>query len=183
MSISRVAVYLGSKMGNSPQFVESACELGRTLAQNGIGIVYGGTNVGTMNALANGAMSAGGNVTGVIPEIFVNKSFTYDNLSKLIVTKDIKERKQIMEELSEAAIIMPGGYGTMDELFEYAVNNQLGELDRPILVFNHNGFYTPLLDLLNNMEKTGFLPSKLKKMFVFCDSIEEMLKQLTTTDQ
>lgn len=178
MSISRVAVYLGSKTGNSPMFVECAFELGKQLAQNGIGIVYGGTNIGTMNALANGATSVGGNITGVIPEMFVNKSFTYDNLTKLIVTKDIKERKQIMEELSDAAIIMPGGYGTMDELFEYAVNNQLGQLNRPIIVFNTDGFYTPIISLLDNMEKTGFLPSELRSMFIFCDSVKKIVKQL-----
>ena len=179
MSIKCVAVYLGSKCGNSSIFTESASLLGEKLAKAGISVVYGGTNVGTMNALANGVLSANGNITGVIPEPFITKSISHDNLTKLIVTKDIKERKSVMENFSQAAIVLPGSYGTMDELFEYAVNNQLQFLKRPILLFNLNGFYDPLIDLLKNMLSAGFLTAELFSMIHSYSTVEQIIDFLS----
>ena len=178
MSISCVAVYLGSKNGNAPLFRQAAFELGIELAKNNIAVVYGGTNVGTMNALAEGVLFEEGKITGVIPERFVSKSITHDNLPELIITKDIKERKSIMENLSEAAIILPGSYGTMDELFEYAVNNQLNNLNRPIILFNLDGFYDPLIAQLKNMEEYGFLTTQLMEMFHNCSDISGIISTI-----
>ncbi len=178
MSISSVAVYLGSRKGDSPLFVEMAFNLGKELARNNISVVYGGTNVGTMDALANGVLEGNGNVTGVIPERFRSINFTHNGVTKLIKVQDLHERKQIMEDISQAAIILPGSYGTMDELFEYAVNNQLQKLDRPIIVFNLNGFYAPLEAQLDIMVEHGFLSQELKLMFTFCNTIEEIIKVL-----
>ena len=181
--INTVVVYLGSKCGNSPEFVELANRTGRILAENGIGVVYGGTNIGTMTAMADGVRSAGGELTGVIPEIFVCKSFTYNNLTNCVKTHDLKERKAKMEELSQAAIILPGSYGTMDELFEYAVNNQLFKLERPIFVLNHKGFYDPLFKQLDVMEEHGFLLPELKSMFISCANVEELIFNILKINQ
>ncbi len=178
MQINCVAVYLGSKRGNSPIFAESANKLGRALAQNDISIVYGGTNVGTMNALANGALSANGKITGVIPEKFASRSIGHDKISQLILTKDLKERKSIMEEMSDAAIVLPGSYGTMDELFEYAVNNQLENRGKPIFLLNTEGFYDHLVGQLENMEKHGFLLPELLNMINLCNSVEEVIEKI-----
>lgn len=178
MQIKCVAVYLGSKTGNSPVFVESATALGKALAENGIAIVYGGTNVGTMNALANGAISAKGKITGVIPEKFAGRSIGHDKISQLILSKDLKERKSIMEKMSGAAIILPGSYGTMDELFEYATNNQLENLGRPIFLLNTEGFYNPLVEQLENMVKYGFLPPELFSMIRVCSNIGEIIENI-----
>ena len=179
MSIKCVAVYLGSKCGNSSLYTESASQLGEQLAKAGISVVYGGTKVGTMNALANGVIAGNGSVTGVIPEPFVTKSIRHDNLTECIVTKDLKERKSVMENLSQAAIILPGSYGTMDELFEYAVNNQLQSLDRPIVLFNLNGFYDPLIDLFKNMISAGFLTPELFSMIHNLKSVDEIIDFLS----
>ncbi len=176
--ISAVAVYLGSKYGTLPDFAEVANKTGRMLAENGIAVVYGGTNLGTMTALADGVRSVGGELTGVIPEIFINQSFTYGNLTKCIKTQDLTERKSTMEELSQAAVILPGSYGTMDELFEYAVNNQLYKLNRPIFVLNYKGFYDPFFKQLDVMEEYGFLTTGLKSMFVSCDSVAEVVDNI-----
>ncbi len=176
MPIKCVAVYLGSKPGNSPIFVESARKMGQELAKNGISIVYGGTNVGTMNALANGAIEAEGKITGVIPEKFASRSIGHDKISQLILAKDLKERKSIMEQMSDAAIILPGSYGTMDELFEYAVNNQLENLLRPIFLLNIHGFYNPLMEQLNNMVKHGFLTPQLLSMIHPCESVGQIME-------
>ncbi len=178
MSICRVAVYLGSKKGSSPLFLETAGKIGKELAKNNISVVYGGTNVGTMNALAEGVLSEGGDIIGVIPELFRSIDFTHKGLTNLIKVQTLPERKQAMEELSQAAVILPGSYGTMDELFEYAVNNQLKHLDRPIVVLNLNGFYTPLKMQLDIMEEHGLLLPELKEMFFFCDTVEEVIAVL-----
>ncbi len=171
--IGRVAVYLGSKAGNSPLFMETAGKVGSALALNKIGVVYGGTCVGTMNALANGVLDAGGDVTGVIPESFRTFEESHQGLTTLIRVRELPERKQKMEELSQAAIILPGGYGTMDELFEFAVNNQLKLLDRPIYVLNIEGFYAPLRDQIDIMVRHGLLTPELRSMIIFCDTIEQ----------
>lgn len=173
--IGRVAVYLGSKTGSSPLFAETAGKLGSALALNKIAVVYGGTCVGTMKALADGVLEAGGDVTGVIPESFRTFEESYQGLTTLIRVRELPERKQKMEELSQAAVILPGGYGTLDELFEYAVNNQLKLLGRPIYVLNLDGFYTPLKEQLDIMVRYGLLTPELRAMIRFCGSIEEVV--------
>ena len=176
--IKTVAVYLGSKKGISADYIETARKMGELLAKADIDIVYGGTNIGTMTAMAEGALDAGGIVTGVIPETFHSRSITSNKVTKCIHTKDLKERKEVMESLSQAAIILPGSYGTMDELFEYAVNNQLFKLERPIFVLNHKGFYNPLRAQLEIMLTEGFLAPELIEMFNFCSNPEEIVLKI-----
>ena len=179
MSIKCVAVYLGSKPGSSPIFTESATLLGKKLALNGITVVYGGTTVGTMKALADGVLEGNGKLIGVFPRKFMYKGILNPLLGETYITEDLKDRKAKMEELSDACIIMPGSYGTMDELFEYAVNNQLDSLHRPIFLLNLNGFYDHLLSQLDVMVEHGFLTHELRKMVINCPDVEAIITYIT----
>ena len=178
MSIKCVAVYLGSKPGNSPIFTESATLLGKELALNGISVVYGGTTVGTMKALADGVLEGNGKLLGVFPRKFMHKGILNPQLGETYITEDLKDRKSKMEELSDACVIMPGSYGNMDELFEYAVNNQLDGLQRPVFLLNLNGFYDNLLLQLDVMVNHGFLTPELRKMVINCPNVEAVIKHI-----
>ena len=175
MSIKCVAVYLGSKPGSSPIFTESATQLGKELALNGIAVVYGGTTVGTMKALADGVLEGNGKLIGVFPRKFMYKGILNPLLGETYITEDLKDRKAKMEELSDACVIMPGSYGTMDELFEYAVNNQLDGLQRPIILFNINNFYQSLINQLDKMVEYGFMTKDNRAMIFIANEICDII--------
>jgi len=176
-----VAIYLGSATGNDPVFAETAYRLGALLASEGISIVYGGSGIGTMGALADGALSKGGDIVGIFPEGFKGKRLLYKrgvridrlDLTRLHIVKDFAERKKVMEESSDCAIALPGGYGTMDELFEYAVGNEIGRHTKPVFVLNVNGFYDGMKDMVGKMCKSGFLPEN-EPIIQFCDTVGEL---------
>jgi uncharacterized protein (TIGR00730 family) len=152
-----IAVFCGSKSGTDPQFMNDAAELGKLLAQHGFDIVYGGASVGIMGAVANAAMSKGANVIGVIPEVLVAWERQHEGLTELIITKDMHVRKKTMYDMCAAAIILPGGFGTLDELFEMLTWNQLSIHDKKIYLLNSAGFYDHLILHLESLEKKGFL--------------------------
>ena len=152
-----VAVFCGSKKGTDPQFLADASVLGALLAQNGFDIVYGGASIGMMGAIANNAIAHGGRVTGVIPEVLVAWEKQHKGLSELIVTKDMHIRKKAMYDMCNAAIILPGGFGTLDELFEMLTWNQLSIHDKKIFILNTAGFYNHLILHMESMESRGFL--------------------------
>ncbi len=152
-----VAVFCGSKNGSDPQFVQDAADLGSLLANNGFDIVYGGASIGMMGALANSAIANGGSVTGVIPEVLVAWERQHKGLSELIVTKDMHNRKKTMYDMCSAAIILPGGFGTLDELFEMLTWNQLNIHDKKIYLLNSAGFYNHLILHMESLESKGFL--------------------------
>lgn len=189
--IKRVAVYLGSKSGNSDLFPRSARALGEALAKNGYRIIYGGASVGTMKELADGAMAAGGEVTGVFPDQFKGKKesqekkleIRHKGLTEMIIVKDMSERKKVMEAESDACIILPGSFGTLDELFEYAVHRQLEFHFKPVLILNTEGYYNPLKDQIFNMVKYGFIRPEEHSLLTFCDTVEEVLTFLTGFQQ
>ncbi len=152
-----VAVFCGSKTGRDPQFLQDAAELGRQLAKNGFDIVYGGASIGMMGALADHAIENGGRITGVIPEVLVAWERQHKGLSELIVTQDMHIRKKTMYEMCNAAIILPGGFGTLDELFEMLTWNQLSIHDKKIYILNTAGFYNHLISHMEVLEGQGFL--------------------------
>ena len=152
-----IAVFCGSKTGTDPQFLADAAELGQQLANHGFNIVFGGSSVGIMGALANAAISNGANVIGVIPEVLVAWEQQHQGLTDLIITKDMHIRKRTMYEMCTAAIILPGGFGTLDELFEMLTWNQLSIHDKKIFILNTAGFYSHLIKHLETLESTGFL--------------------------
>ncbi|MBL7939581.1 MAG: TIGR00730 family Rossman fold protein [Flavobacteriales bacterium] len=152
-----VAVFCGANTGKDPLILEAAKAVGRTIAERGMGVVYGGGHVGLMGAVADAALQAGGEVLGVIPGFMVEKELAHAGLTKLMIVHDMHERKMRMHERSDAVIALPGGFGTMDELFELLTWRQLGLHAKPIGLLNVNGFYTPLLEQIVRMERDGFL--------------------------
>ena len=184
--IKQVAVYLGSAVGSKPIFKETAYSIGKELASRGYSIVYGGAGIGTMKALADGALSVDGEVIGVIPQGFVeqihhkhpNREVLFNELEKVIIVKDMSERKQKMEEISDCCIILPGGGGTMDEFFEYFVDHQLGYHSKPMFLMNLNGFYNPIIDLLETMKVNGFITEENINYLTVVSSVEELITRI-----
>lgn len=161
-----VAVFCGSKSGTDPQFLLDAEALGRSLATNGFDIVYGGANVGMMGAIANNAIAFGSRVTGVIPEVLVAWERQHNGLTELIVTKDMHIRKKTMYEMCNAAVVLPGGFGTLDELFEMLTWNQLNIHDKKIYLLNTLGFFNHLIEHMKSLEIKGFLYEPLSNRLV-----------------
>lgn len=152
-----IAVFCGASTGHDPVYLEAARGVGRTLAQRGIGVVYGGGHVGLMGAVADAAMEAGGRAVGVIPTFMTHKELAHDRITELVMVRDMHERKMVMHERSQAVIALPGGFGTMDELFELLTWRQLGLHAKPMGLLNVNGFYNGLLEQMVHMEREGFL--------------------------
>ena len=155
--MTHFAVFCGASTGHDPVYLEAARSVGRALAERGLGVVYGGGHVGLMGAVADATMEAGGHVVGVIPGFMTEKEVAHERVTELILVKDMHERKMRMHELSQAVVALPGGFGTMDEVFELLTWRQLGLHAKPIGLLNVNGFYSPLLDQVVRMEQDGFL--------------------------
>lgn len=178
MSVQSVAIFCGSRPGKDPDFANSASEMAAMLAQHGIAIVYGGGNKGLMAAVANAALQQGGKVTGVIPEILVEREHEHKGLTQLILAADMHHRKKTMYEICDAAIILPGGFGTMDELFEMLTWNQLHIHSKRIFVLNCNGFYNFLHEHLEKMEAEGFLYTDVENRVSFLHQPKEILEAI-----
>lgn len=155
--IMRIAVFCGASAGRDPFIIQAAKEIGRAIAQRGMGVVYGGGHVGLMGAVADAALEAGGEVIGVIPGFMVEKELAHTGLTDLIIVRDMHERKMRMHELSQAVVALPGGFGTMDELFELLTWRQLGIHAKAVGMLNVKGFYDPLLAQAARMKADGFL--------------------------
>ncbi len=161
MSIKSVAVFCGSKPGNNTLFVEHARQLGHLLAENNITLIYGGGNKGIMGQIATAALEKNGKVIGIIPKILTEWEHRHHGVSELHEVADMHTRKRMLYEKCDAAIILPGGYGTMDELFEILTWNQLNIHDKKIIIFNSGGFYDHLISHIKTMEEEGFLYHKV----------------------
>lgn len=176
-----IAVYLGSSQACLPEYNDLAFELGKTIALKGHTLVYGGANVGTMKLLADGAASVGGNILGVFPKGFLGTIEVIQEglevmreLSDMIITRDFAERKQVMEDKSDCCIVMPGSFGTLDELFTYACNRSIGLHSKPIYLLNYKGYYEPLKAMLANMSAAGFLKPSTVGVLTFVDTIDQL---------
>lgn len=176
--IASIAVYCGSSPGNQPVFVQAAIATGRELARRGVRLVYGGGGVGLMGALADAALAAGGAVTGVIPEFLDTRELKHPNLADLHVVKSMHERKLLMVQESQAFIALPGGYGTLDELFEVLTWAQLGIHQGPIGLFNVEGFFDGLLVFLDRLVADGFLTPQDRNRIHIASRIKDLLDQL-----
>jgi len=175
---STIAVFCGSKNGLDPIFTEHAAALGRGLAEAGMSIIYGGGNKGLMGALANSMLAGGGKITGVIPRILIEWEHQHEGLTELIITDDMHQRKKIMYERCAAAVILPGGFGTLDEMFEMLTWNQLNIHNKKICILNSAGFYTHLMVHMQHLQDTGFLYDNLSTRISFYKTPEELLQEL-----
>ncbi|MEQ1553604.1 MAG: TIGR00730 family Rossman fold protein [Ferruginibacter sp.] len=157
MSITSMAVFCGSKMGKNPLFETHTKQLGQILAQNNITLIYGAGNKGLMGAVANGSLQLDGKVVGIIPALLKEQEHMHDKLTESIVVEDMHTRKKMLFEKCDAAIILPGGYGTLDELFEMLTWNQLKIHNIKIFFLNSDGFYDNLIAHINKMHAEDFL--------------------------
>jgi uncharacterized protein (TIGR00730 family) len=176
--MKRLCLFCGSNEGRSPLYRATAEELGRTLAERGLGLVFGGGRVGLMGAAADAALAGGGEVIGIIPEAIVDLEVAHQGLSDLRVVPSMHERKQLMHDLSDGFVTLPGGHGTFDEVFESITWLQLGYHTKPIVLLNLEGYYDPLLAMLDRATGEGFVKPEVRSLWLVDDSVSGALAQL-----
>jgi uncharacterized protein (TIGR00730 family) len=173
--MARLCVFCGSSPGRDPAYGASAAQFGRILAERGIGLVYGGGRVGLMGVLADAALAAGGEVIGVIPQALLDREVGHQGLTELRVVGSMHARKALMSELADGFIALPGGIGTLEELFEVWTWAQLGLHRKPCGLLNVDGFFTPLVDFLDRQVEAGFIHPTYRAMLAVASTAEELL--------
>ncbi len=176
--IRKICVYCGSGPGTDPAFVEAARTFGAILVKSGIGLVYGGGNMGMMGELAGAVLAHGGEVTGIIPDFLVAREHAIKGVHGLIVTHDMHERKRKMFELADAFVALPGGVGTLEEIVEQMTWAQLGRHKKPILLANIAGFWQPLCALLDHMKTLEFIRGDLNFDLLVANKVGDILPML-----
>jgi uncharacterized protein (TIGR00730 family) len=179
MNIESVAVFCGSHLGNNPLYAEHVKELGKLLCLLNIKIVYGGGHKGLMGVLADAVLEQEGQIMGIIPQLLIELEQQHKGLSEMAVVQDMHTRKKMMYDRSDAVIVLPGGFGTLDELFEILTWNQLKIHNKKIYVLNSEGFYNHLQKHVGLMKKEGFLPADPSERFVFCDTPVEIFNKIS----
>ncbi len=180
--MNRVAVFCASSQGFDPDFFRAAEDVGRALADRGIGLVYGGAKIGLMGAVANAVLQHGGEAIGVLPHFLGAKEIVHDQLTELIMVDTMHERKTQMNQLCDGVIALPGGFGTLEELFEMLTWGQLGLHRKPVALLNVNGFYDPLVTFINTMVDTGLLKPVNRDMLLVDDNIGILLTRMEQYD-
>jgi len=178
--IGKICVYCGSGPGTNPAFLEAATTLGTIMAENSIGLVYGGGDLGMMGAVAAAVRDNGGELTGIIPEFLLNKERAGQRSAGLVITRDMHERKRKMFEMADAFVALPGGIGTLEEIVEQMTWAQLGRHKKPILLANIHNFWDPLCALLDHMRATAFIRTDLNFDLLVADKVEDILPMLQT---
>jgi uncharacterized protein (TIGR00730 family) len=176
--IRNIAVFCASADGSRGIYREAAKELGHALAAHNIGLVYGGSNVGLMKAVADATLNAGGKVIGVIPEVLVDLEVAHHGISELHVTSTMHTRKALMSEKADAFFALPGGFGTFEELFEVLAWHTLKLHAKPILLLNTNGFYDTLLSFLDHCVSEGMLKQKNRELLLVADTVDDAFARL-----
>ena len=180
-SIKNVCVYSASSTKIAPKYFEAATELGHILASEGINLINGAGSIGLMAATSNAVLEAGGTVTGVIPRFMVEQGWHHTSLTQLIETETMHERKQIMAEMSDGIIALPGGCGTMEELMEIITWKQLGLYLKPIIILNVEGFYNPLLEMLQHAIDENFMRHEHQAIWQVATTAQEAVSLLYST--
>lgn len=180
IDMKRICVFAGSSLGTQAQYRQVAQELGRTLAERDMGLVYGGARVGLMGVMADAALAAGGEVTGVIPSALAAKEIAHSGLSELRVVASMHERKAAMADLSDGFVALPGGWGTLDEFFEVLTWAQLGLHRKPCGLLNVQGYFDRLLSFLEHAVEEGFLRREYGSMISVAESAGRLLDLLET---
>jgi len=169
-----IALYCGSRVGNKPIYKETAIELAQGIAEHGFGIVYGGASIGLMGQVADTVLEHGGEVVGVIPEFMLDYEVAHSKLTELHVVQTMHERKAMMAERAGAFVALPGGLGTFEEILEIATWGQLNQHQKPMILFNVNGFYNALIAQLDHAVAEGFLPPQHRAKLIVCDTFDEI---------
>jgi hypothetical protein len=174
--MTSVAVYCGANKGNQPWFEAAAVELGRTLARKGTRIVFGGGSIGLMGILADAALSEGGPITGIITHQLNGLELGHPGVKDMIVVDTMSERRDLLIKGTDGVITLPGGFGSMDELFEALTLAQLHQYEKPIGLLNVRGYYDPLIQMLDNMVVNGFLKEQNRGLCISADTVTELLR-------
>ncbi|MBN7769296.1 TIGR00730 family Rossman fold protein [Marinobacter daepoensis] len=174
----KIAVFCGSSSGENPAFVEATRALGHYLAGQGVDLVYGGGNVGLMGVIADSFLEKGAKVYGVIPEYLKERELAHQGLTELSIVADMHERKASMANMADAFVALPGGAGTLEEIFEAWTWAQLGHHAKPCAFYNINGFYNLLMEMVLNMVHSGFLKPHHAEMLIHTDNAETLLSSI-----
>ncbi len=177
-TLKNITIYCGSNFGTTPDYYEAAKQMGKTLADQGLHLIYGGGKVGLMGTIADATLANGGTVTGVIPTFLKQKEVAHLGLTELIETPDMATRKYKMIELADGFIAMAGGIGTLEELYEVLSLLQLRQHAKPIGILNTKGFFTPFLETLQRCADEGFMPQSNMALICVSDDPVELLKQM-----
>ena len=187
MKFQSLALYCGSSAGNNPAYAQEAARFGKLCALKSLTLYYGGGSIGLMGAAAEASLSHGGKVIGVAPDFFAKDAVLASNLTEMIMVKTMSERKQLLEERADAFVVFPGGYGTMDELFEMVTDAQLGLHFKPIAIYNYMGFYDLLIQQLDKFMEEGFLRPFHRNLLIHAENLDELFYKLNayenTNDQ
>lgn len=178
-----VAVYCGSRAGHNPIYRSSAIELVQQLAAHQVGIVYGGASIGLMGQVADSAIQAGGEAVGVIPSFMLDYEIAHHELTELHVVASMHERKAMMAERASAFIALPGGLGTFEEILEIATWGQLNQHQKPMMLFNVNGFYDHMIAQLDHATQEGFLPPQHRAKLLVCNDIQQVIDVIRHLEQ
>ncbi len=173
-----VAVYCGSRMGVDPIYEQVARELGTALVEAGLGLVYGGASIGIMGAVADSVIDQDGVAVGVIPKFMLGKEVAHEGLARLHLTDTMHTRKAMMAEYASAFITLPGGFGTLEEIMEIATWRQLYQHEKPMIIFNVNGFYDRMLDHLKYTAEQGFMKAEDLSRLLVCDNVPQAIELL-----
>ena len=178
MTLNNIAVYCGSNLGNTPDYFHAAQALGQTIARRGSRLIYGGGKIGLMGTIADAVLAHQGEVVGVIPTFLREKEVAHQGLTELIETADMPARKNKMIELADAFIALPGGIGTYEELFEVLSLAQLRQHAKPVGLLNINGFFDPLITLLQQTADQGFMPQANLNLVCVAETPQALLQQM-----
>ena len=179
MNIESVAVFCGSHSGKNPLFTQHVKELGKLLAMLKVKLVYGGGHKGLMGALADSVLKHEGHIMGIMPELLIEWEVQHKGLTELAVVPDMHTRKKMIYDRCDAVIVLPGGFGTLDELFETLAWNQLKIHNKKIYILNSDGFYNHLQKHISLMQKEGFLQNEMMESIVFCTSPVELFNKIS----
>lgn len=174
-----VALYCGSRAGNKPVYLEKAIHLSQGLAEHGFGLVYGGASIGLMGQVADAMIQHGGEAVGVIPEFMLDYEIAHNQLTELHVVTSMHQRKAMMADRACAFVALPGGLGTFEEILEIATWGQLNQHQKPMMLYNVNGFYDALIAQLDRAVEDGFLPPQHRAKLIICEHEEEIYTTLT----
>lgn len=178
MKYNSLALYCGSSVGNNPAYAQEAARFGEMCAHKSLTLYYGGGSIGLMGAAANASLAHGGKVIGVAPDFFTKGEVLATNITEMILVKTMSERKQLLEERADAFVVFPGGYGTMDELFEMVTDAQLGMHFKPIAIYNYLGFYDLLIKQLQKFMEEGFLRPFHHSLLITASTLDELFRKL-----